>query len=80
MNAEEAQSVRGLLLQHDDGYRQLVEQHHELDHRLHELTDKPHLSTSEQLEEATLKKRKLAVKDRMEEIARTYADPRGPAS
>ena len=72
MNAEEAQSVRGLLLQHDDGYRQLVEQHHDLDHRLHELSDKPYLSSSEQLEEVTLKKRKLALKDRMEQMARAY--------
>jgi hypothetical protein len=73
MNAEEAQSVRGLLLQHDDGYRQLAEQHHDLDHRLHELSDKPYLSTSEQLEEVTLKKRKLALKDRMEQIAMEWA-------
>ncbi len=73
MNAEEAQSVRGLLLQHDVEYRQLDEQHHELDHRLHQLTDNPYLSISEQQQEATLKKRKLAVKDRMEHIARTYA-------
>jgi uncharacterized protein YdcH (DUF465 family) len=28
------------LLQHDDGYRQLAEQHHDLDHRLHELSVK----------------------------------------
>jgi uncharacterized protein YdcH (DUF465 family) len=73
MTAEEVQSVKGLLLEHDDVYRQLAEQHHELDHRLHELNDKPYLSTSELLEEATLKKRKLAVKDRMEQMARTYA-------
>ena len=74
MNAEEAQSVRGLLLQHDDGYRELAEQHHDLDHRLHELSDKPYLSTSEQLEEVTLKKRKLALKDRMEQMTRAYAE------
>ena len=73
MNAAEAQDVKNLLLQQDDQYRQLVEQHHELDHRLHELTDKHYLSTSEQLEEVTLKKRKLALKDRMEEMTRHYA-------
>jgi uncharacterized protein YdcH (DUF465 family) len=71
MNAE-AQDVKDLLL-HDDQYRQLAEQHHQLDHRLHELTDKHYLSASEQLEEVTLKKRKLALKDRMEELARGYA-------
>jgi uncharacterized protein YdcH (DUF465 family) len=73
MNPGEAQEVKNLLLQQDDQFRQLVEQHHQLDHRLHELTDKHYLSTSEQFEEITLKKRKLALKDRMEEMAREYA-------
>ena len=72
MNAAEAQDVKGLLLQQNDQYRQLAEQHLQLDHRLHELTDKPYLSPSEQLEEVTIKKRKLALKDRMEAIAREF--------
>ncbi len=76
MDAADAQDVKSLLLQHDDQYRELAEQHHQLDHRLHELTDKHYLSTSEQLEEVTLKKRKLALKDRMEEMAREYAHSR----
>jgi uncharacterized protein YdcH (DUF465 family) len=78
MNADEAQSVKGLLLQQHDGYRQLAAQHSELDLRLHQLIDKPYLSTSEQIEEATLKKRKLALKDQMEQLARAYvgAQPR----
>ena len=74
MNTAEAQDVKNLLLQHDDGYRQLAEQHHQLDDRLHELTERHYLSNSEQVEESTLKKRKLALKDRMEEMARHYAD------
>ena len=80
MNAAEAQEVKNLLLHHDDQFRQLAEQHHELDNRLHELTDKPYLSTSEQLEKVTLKKRKLALKDRMEEMARAYAHAHSRAS
>ena len=40
MNAAEAQEVKNLLLQSDDEYRQLAQQHHELDDRLHQLTDK----------------------------------------
>jgi uncharacterized protein YdcH (DUF465 family) len=72
MNAAEAQDVKALLLQQSDHYRQLAEQHHQLDNRLHELTDKSYLSPSEQLEEVTIKKRKLALKDRMEAIAREY--------
>jgi len=80
MNAADAQAVKSLLLQNNDQYRQLAEQHHELDHRLHELTDRHYLSPSEQLEEATLKKRKLALKDRMEAIAREYAQAHSRAS
>ena len=54
----------------DDRYRELIEQHHQLDDRLHQLSDRHYLSNSEQLEEVTLKKRKLALKDQMEHIAR----------
>ena len=73
MNGAETQEIRGLVLQNDDQYRQLAQQHHQLDHRLHELTEKPYLSTPEQIEEVTIKKRKLALKDRMAGIARNYA-------
>ena len=73
MEAAEAQEVRTLLLTSDDHYRHIAQQHQELDSRLHELSDKHYLSTSEQLEEVTLKKRKLALKDEMERLARDYA-------
>jgi uncharacterized protein YdcH (DUF465 family) len=70
MNVAGAQDFRTLLLQQNDQYRQLAEQHYQLDHRLHELSDKSYLSPTEQLEQATIKKRKLALKDRMEAIVR----------
>jgi len=56
--------------QHSDELKQLVAKHHDLDDRLSELTSKHYLSEPEQLEESTLKKRKLQVKDRMETIRR----------
>ena len=55
---------------HTDEYRQLEAQHHEYESRLGELADKAVLSDEEQVEETTLKKKKLQVKDRMQEIAR----------
>jgi uncharacterized protein YdcH (DUF465 family) len=55
---------------HNDEYRQLEAQHHEYESRLGELADKAVLSDEEQVEETTLKKKKLQVKDRMQEIAR----------
>jgi uncharacterized protein YdcH (DUF465 family) len=48
----------------------LADQHHELEGRLHALTEKHYLSEPEQVEEVTLKKRKLQLKDRMEDIRR----------
>lgn len=80
MNGAETQEIKSLLLQNDDQYRQLDEQHHQFDRRLHELTEKSYLSTSEQVENVTLKKRKLALKDLMEGIARDYAQAQSRAS
>ncbi len=60
------------LLESNDEYRQLATKHHELEDRLHELTSKHYLSDTEQIEEVTLKKRKLQLKDRMEELVRTH--------
>jgi len=77
MSAAEAQEVKNLLLREHEQYRQLAERHHELDDRLHKLTERHYLSESEQVEEVTLKKRKLAVKDQMEEIARGYSTVNG---
>lgn len=73
MNAADAQEVKNLLLQSDQQFRQLAEQHHQLDDRLHQLIEKHYLSTTEQFEQVTLKKRKLALKDQMETIVREYS-------
>jgi uncharacterized protein YdcH (DUF465 family) len=53
-----------------DEYRQLEARHHEYESRLGELAEKAVLSDEEQVEETTLKKKKLQIKDRMQEIAR----------
>lgn len=76
MSAAEAQEVKDLLLQRDDQFRQLFEQHSRLDNRLLELTSRPYLSDSEQLEQITLKKQKLRLKDQMEQIVRQYEQTR----
>jgi hypothetical protein len=80
MSAAEAQEVKNFLLQSDQEFRQLAEQHHELDDRLHQLIEKHYLSTTEQYEQVTLKKKKLALKDQMESIVREYARQHSRAS
>ena len=72
MQTENVQELKELLLKTDEEFRQLATQHHELDDRLHALSSKPYLSEPEQLEEITLKKRKLHLKDRMEDILRRH--------
>ena len=48
----------------------LAARHHDLDDRLSQLTSRSYLSEQQQLEEITLKKQKLQLKDRMECIRR----------
>jgi uncharacterized protein YdcH (DUF465 family) len=60
---------RERLLENEE-YRKLEREHHEYETRLMRFVDKPLLSDDEQVEETTLKKKKLQVKDRMEAIAR----------
>lgn len=62
--------IREKLLEVNEEYRRLNEQHREYESRLTSLTSKTVLSDQEQIEETTLKKKKLQLKDRMEAIAR----------
>lgn len=71
MNVQ-TQDLKAVLLQSNEEFHHLVDQHHELEDRLNQLLSKPHPSEPDLLEEAELKKRKLALKDRMEAIARRY--------
>ena len=69
---EQSQDLKELLLQTDEEFHQLAAKHHELEDRLQQLTTKAYLSEPEQLEEVTLKKRKLQLKDKMEDILRRH--------
>ena len=70
----DASELKTYLLQTDEEFRRLATQHHELEERLHSLSSKSYLSDADQLEEVTLKKKKLQLKDRMEEILRRHRD------
>ena len=68
--ATHSEELKELLLRTDDEFRQLSITHSDLESRLDELASKPYLSQPEQVEQITLKKKKLALKDRMENILR----------
>lgn len=71
MNGQ-SQDLKALLPQTSEEFNRLSAEHHELEDRLSQLVSKSHLSDPEQVEEVTLKKRKLHLKDRMEEIVRGH--------
>ena len=66
------EELKRQLLQSDEEYRQLATRHHDLDEKIHNLTDRAYLTQPEQLEEVRLKKVKLQVKDQMENILRRH--------
>jgi uncharacterized protein YdcH (DUF465 family) len=74
----DTQQLREVLLQNDEEFRHLAEQHNELDARLNELVGHAYPSNADEIEKATLKKRKLQVKDRMESILRRHRPDVGP--
>ena len=58
--------------------QQLVSEHQQLDERIRHLSTKTYLTDAQQYEEVELKKRKLALKDRIEslrQIARPASSP-----
>ena len=75
----DAQDLKEQLLRTDAEYRELFQLHHQLDERIRSMSATPLLSDSEQLEEIRLKKRKLQLKDRMEDILRHAISPSGPS-
>jgi uncharacterized protein YdcH (DUF465 family) len=64
--------IQRILSSEDDEFRKLLDEHHACESRLGELTTKNEVSIDEELEEKTLKKRKLQLKDQMAARIRSY--------
>jgi len=69
-NAQE--ELKAHLVETNEEFRRLVEQHTDYAHKLEELASRPHLSEQEQVEEVRLKKLKLRIKDQIEAILSRY--------
>ena len=67
-----AGDVKNLLLESDDEFKELAARHNDLEQRVHELSHRHYLSEPEKVEEVTLKKRKLQLKDLMEDMVRRH--------
>jgi uncharacterized protein YdcH (DUF465 family) len=69
---ESSEAVREVLLQENEEFQRLAKKHQELEERLTFLSGKIFLSDEEKFEEVTLKKKKLALKDKMATLIRKY--------
>jgi uncharacterized protein YdcH (DUF465 family) len=66
------EDIQRILSTEDDEFRQWIEEHHRCESRLTELATKNQVTLDEELEEKTLKKRKLLLKDQMAARIRSY--------
>lgn len=64
--------LKAHLIQTDEEFRRLAEQHRQYKQRLQELASRPYLTPQEQVEETQLKKLKLRLKDQMQQIMERY--------
>jgi uncharacterized protein YdcH (DUF465 family) len=64
--------IQRILSTEDEEFRKWLDEHHACESRLGELTTKIEVSIDEELEEKTLKKRKLQLKDQMAARIRSY--------
>ncbi|HEY7162020.1 MAG TPA: DUF465 domain-containing protein [Acidobacteriota bacterium] len=68
----ENRDISQILYEQNQEYRSLFDEHRTLESRLVELSSHRYLSDNEQIEEVTLKKKKLALKDKMQELLRRF--------
>ena len=68
-----ADSLKEELMTSDPEFRELAREHGRYEERLSELSALTYPNDEEQLEEITLKKKKLALKDQMYSMMRRYA-------
>ncbi|HMZ79196.1 MAG TPA: DUF465 domain-containing protein [Acidobacteriota bacterium] len=76
MSTETVEALKAELLSSHSEYRELAREHKRCETRISELLALPFPSQDEQTEAAFLKKKKLGLKDRMEEIVQTYSKSR----
>ena len=64
--------IQRILSTEDSEFHAWLEEHHQCESRLNELTTKSQVTEDEEIEEKTLKKRKLHLKDQMAARIRSY--------
>jgi uncharacterized protein YdcH (DUF465 family) len=68
--------LKAELINTDDEFRQLYEEHQSFEKRLQEINQKSLLSQEDEIEEKKIKLHKLTLKDHMEQILRAHRESR----
>ncbi len=68
------EAVKDELFNKNQNFRELVQQHQNYEKRLSELAELTYPNDEEQIEESTLKKKKLRLKDEIYEIMQSYTN------
>ena len=79
MDITNADGLKDRLIHTDPEFRELAREHTRYEERLSQLSSLAYPSDEEQLEEITLKKKKLAVKDQMQAIMSRHQQASGTA-
>jgi uncharacterized protein YdcH (DUF465 family) len=74
MDMSVADPVRDELLKSNQVFRELVNQHEDFERRLNELAHLTYPNDDEQIEEVTLKKKKLLIKDEIYSMMNRHAN------
>ena len=74
MDISAVETVKAELSKMNPAFKELVERHHQFEGRLTELAKLTYPTDQELLEEATLKKKKLQIKDEMYSMIEQYSD------
>ncbi len=74
MDVTSVNPARDFLMKENSDFRELVQQHQTYEKRLSELANLTYPNSEELLEEATLKKKKLAVKDEIYNILQKHTE------
>jgi uncharacterized protein YdcH (DUF465 family) len=72
MDIATSDAVKDELLKSNPAFRDLIHQHQNYEHRLTELSSLTYPSDDEQIEESTIKKKKLMVKDAIYAMMHDY--------
>jgi uncharacterized protein len=78
MDISSTDSLKEELIRQDAEFRELAKEHGQYEKRLSELSALTYPSDDEQLEEITLKKKKLAIKDQMYSMMLQYQRSHAP--